>query len=157
MANAHNDSDRLRCLQNAVNMELHKRGNPHLSVTIGPGAFNNFLSSEWHCFYLGTQTLWIHSTQTSMSLANARECFEIPICFPQGHQSGNYLERLDVINSVILPSGHLFRLYISKYLQSFKSFSIAWEQHQLSDSTLQSAKGFLHLQYLSLCVSTFWE
>jgi hypothetical protein len=34
---------------------------------------------------------------------------------------------------------------------------MAWEQHQLSDSTLQSAKGFLHLQYLSLRASTFWK
>jgi hypothetical protein len=46
MSTMHNDSDRLRCLQNAVNMELHKRGNSHLSVTIGPGTFSNFLSLE---------------------------------------------------------------------------------------------------------------
>jgi hypothetical protein len=96
---------------------------------------------------------WIHSTQTNMSLANAREYFENPICLPQGDQSGKYLERLDVINSVILPPDHPIRLYsISKHLQSFKSFFMAWEQHQLSDSTLRSPKGFLHLQYLSLCV-----
>jgi hypothetical protein len=137
MANAHNDSDRLRCLQNAVNMELHKRGNSHLSVTIGQGTFSNFLSLEWHrvseysltsgllghMFLFGDtntdrqlaqlrQYNWIHSTQTNMSLANAREYFEIPICLPQGVQSGNYLERLDVINSVILPPDHPFRLYI---------------------------------------------
>jgi hypothetical protein len=92
-----------------------------------------------------------------MSLANVREYFETPNCLPQGDQSGNYLKRLDVINSLILPPNNPLWLYISKHLQSFKSFSMAWEQHQLSDSTLQSAKGFLPLQYLSLCASTLWK
>lgn len=175
-------ADRLGTLQGAINKELRDRGNNHLTITISPGVFENFASMEWHRLdadsltsgFLGNLFLFgktneeqqreinsqlrlIQSGTNSVSNADAKEILKLAVNLPSENKSGEVLKRVEILCSVLLPPLHPFHSYIRQHLAEFENFFGHWEAHEISPSSLQPAKGVLHLQWLSLRLSQYWR
>ena len=175
-------ADRLGTLQGAINQELRVRGNKHLNITISPGMFENFTSMEWHRLdsdsittgFLGNLFLFgktneeqqreinaqlrlIQSGTNSVSNQDAKEILKLAVNLPSENKSGDVLKRVEILCSVLLPPLHPFHSYIRQHLTEFENFFGNWEAHEISPSSLQPAKGVLHLQWLSLRLSQYWR
>ena len=85
-----------------------------------------------------------------MSDADATALLKMDINLPAENKSRDNLQRMDALCSILLPLNHPFSRYISDHLKELEAYFPRWEQLEVKETGIQSAKGVLHLQYLTL-------
>ena len=92
-----------------------------------------------------------------MSDHNTQAITNMTITPPVGDDSIDHLRRLEVVASVCLPAGYGFLVWLQTHITKFDSFRLHLTGLNIQDPSLQHAKGVVHLHYLKLRFSCYFN
>ena len=175
-------SQRLGVLDSQIQAAMEDKGHTYLSFPTSAGLLSSILGLRWDMIsedaittgVLGNPFLFgdtdeeqqqavnlrvnmMESGGAAMSSSDAAALLKMDINPPGENESIDNVRRMDALCSILLPDAHPFRTYITDHLAALESYLPKWKRLEVSDPSLQAAKGVLHLQYLALRCTRYWR
>lgn len=176
------DKQRRGELQTAVDDLLVAREDEHLTCVVSHGMYLNFASLKWDRHsadsvktgFLGNLYLFCNesseeeeeairavdtarSGNAALTTSDAEKVIKLNIRPPLENEGLVYLQRAELLYTVLLPPNHPALLYLRELIKKLDSYSSKWKTLQTTDKSLQLAKDVLMLQNIALRLSRYWK